>query len=84
MGPAILSASEGALYTATASMNVSFLAPARVGALTGEGRVVQLGRTIGFVEASLFHAAGVEVARASATARLVPTEKLAANANPSG
>jgi uncharacterized protein (TIGR00369 family) len=84
MGPAILSASAGKLYTVTASMNVSFLAPARVGVLTGEGRVVQLGKTIGFVEANLFDAAGAEVARASATVRLVSSDKLPASANQSG
>ncbi len=84
MGPAVLVASNGALYTVTVSMTLSFLAAARPGLLTGEGRVVQLGKTIGFVEASLFAAAGTEVARASATARLVPTAKAVAGANQSG
>ncbi len=84
MGPAVLAASDGALYTVTANMNLTFLAPARAGALTGEGRVVQLGKTIGFIEASLFDENGTEVARASATARLVPTAKAVPGMNQTG
>ncbi len=76
MGPAVLVASGGELFTVTTSMNVSFLAPARPGPLTGEGRVVQLGRTIGFVEAQLWAADGTEVARASASARLMAVTTL--------
>ncbi len=78
MGPAVLLMSEGALYTATINLNVSFLAPARVGTLYAESRVVQLGKTVGFVESSLRDADGVLLAQATASVRLVPAARLAA------
>lgn len=76
MGPAVLVHTEGATYTATIDMSVSFLSPARPGPLFGEGQVIQLGKTVGFVEAKLIDAAGTLIARASASVRLVPVEKL--------
>ena len=78
MGPVVLLATEGRSYTVTIGMNVSFLAPARPGRFVGEGRVLQLGRTIAFLEASLRDRDGTLVARASSQARLVPAERLAA------
>lgn len=75
MGPAAFIASHGALYTATMDMNVSYLAPARPGPLVGEGQVVQMGKSVGFLEAKLFDAEGTLVARATSTARLVASEK---------
>ena len=78
MGPTVLIASQGRLYTATIDMNVSFFAPARPGTLFGEGRVLQLGKTIAFMEAVLSDAEGTRLARATGSARLVPVEKLPA------
>jgi uncharacterized protein (TIGR00369 family) len=75
MGPAVFVMSRGELYTATIDFNVSFLAPAKPGALFGEGQVVQLGKTVGFVEAKLLDANGIVVARATSTVRLVATAK---------
>lgn len=75
MGPAVFAMTEGELYTVTIGMNVSFMAPAKVGQIFGEGRVVQLGRTTGFVEGELRDVAGVLLARATATARLTATAK---------
>jgi uncharacterized protein (TIGR00369 family) len=79
MGPAVLIHTEGATYTSTIDMSVSFLAPARPGPLFGEGQVIQLGKTVGFVEARLLDAEGTWIARASASVRLVPMEKLPAS-----
>ncbi len=76
MGPAALVKSNGKLFTASIDMNVSFLAPARPGKLFAEGRVVQLGKSIGYLEAELFDADGKLLARATSSARLVPTEAL--------
>jgi uncharacterized protein (TIGR00369 family) len=76
MGPAVLVKSDGAFFTPTIDLNVSFLAPARPGAFVGEGRIVQMGKTIVFLEGSLFDQDGHLVARATASARLVPTGKL--------
>jgi uncharacterized protein (TIGR00369 family) len=76
MGPAVLLMTEGKFYTVTIGMTVSFLAPARPGRMVGEGRVVQLGKTIAFMEADLRDSEGALVARAASQARLVPVERL--------
>jgi uncharacterized protein (TIGR00369 family) len=76
MGPAVLVHTEGRTYTATIDMSVSFLSPAKPGPLFGEGQVIQLGKTVGFVEARLLDAEGTWIARGSASVRLVPVEKL--------
>jgi uncharacterized protein (TIGR00369 family) len=76
MGPAVLIMSGGKSFTVTLGMSVSFLAPAKPGRLVGEGQVVQLGKTIAFVEGTLRDAEGNVVARASCQSRLIPTERL--------
>jgi uncharacterized protein (TIGR00369 family) len=75
MGPAVFVMTEGALYTATIDMNVSYLSPAKPGPLFGEGRVIQLGKSVGFIEATLGDATGTMIARATSSARLVPSAK---------
>lgn len=75
IGPAVFVHTEGALYTVTVNLNVSYLAPAAPGPLFGEAQVIQLGRSVGFVEAGLRNEGGVLLARAVATVRLVPAEK---------
>jgi uncharacterized protein (TIGR00369 family) len=54
MGPAVFVMTEGRLCTATITMTVNFLAPARPGPITGEATVTQLGKTVAFVEGRLF------------------------------
>jgi uncharacterized protein (TIGR00369 family) len=78
MGPPAFLMNEGRLYSTTIDMNVSFLAPAKPGRFTAEGQVVQMGKTIAFLEARLFDSDGTLVAKASSSARLVPTAKLPA------
>ncbi|WP_373486541.1 PaaI family thioesterase [Blastomonas sp.] len=78
MGPAILIASDAQVFPSTIDLNVQFLAPAKPGMLIGAGRVVQLGRTIGFVEAELVDAAGTTVARARASVRLTALSRAVA------
>ena len=75
MGPAVFAHTEGRLYTATIDMSVSYLNSARPGPLVGEGQVVQLGKSIGFVEAQLNDVAGAFVARATSSVRLIAAEK---------
>ncbi|MBW8812587.1 MAG: PaaI family thioesterase [Caulobacterales bacterium] len=77
MGPAVFVHSAGQLYPVTLDLHVSYLGPARPGPLYGEGRVVQAGRSVGFLEAQLTDADGVLVARATATVRLTPAEAVA-------
>jgi uncharacterized protein (TIGR00369 family) len=75
MGPAVFAMTEGRLYTATISMTVNFIAPARPGPIVGEARVTQLGKTIAFIEARLSRKDGALLAAASASARLVEAAK---------
>jgi uncharacterized protein (TIGR00369 family) len=75
MGPAVFVMTEGKLYTATITMTVNFLAPARPGPLTAEANVTQLGRTIAFVEGRLMAGDGTVLATATSSARLVETAK---------
>ena len=75
MGPAVFVMTEGKLYTATITMTVNFLVPAKPGKLIGEATVTQLGRTIAFVEGRLMAENGKLLATASTSARLVETAK---------
>ncbi len=75
MGPAVFAMTDGRLYTATISLTVNFLAPARPGPIVGEGQVTQLGKTIAFVAGRLMAEDGTVLATASANARLVATVK---------
>ena len=75
MGPAVFAMTEGRLYTATITMTVNFLSPARPGPITGEATVTQLGRTVAFVEGRLTSEDGTLLATATASARLVETAK---------
>ncbi|WP_454617289.1 PaaI family thioesterase [Bradyrhizobium cenepequi] len=75
MGPAVFVMTDGELYTATITMTVNFLAPAKPGPLIGEARVTQLGKTVAFVEGRLTAEDGAVLATASTSARLVETAK---------
>ena len=78
MGPAVFVMTDGKLYTATITMNVNFLAPARPGRIVGEATVTQLGKSIAFVEGRLMSEDGTLLATATTSARLVETAKLSA------
>ena len=75
MGPAVFVMTDGQRYTATITMTVNFLAPARPGPIVGEAIVTQLGKTIAFVEGRLMADSGTLLAAATASARLVDTAK---------
>lgn len=75
MGPAVFAMTEGKLYTATITMTVNFLAPAKPGKIVGEATVIQLGKTIAFVEGRLISEDGRVLATATTSARLVETAK---------
>ena len=75
MGPAVFVMTDGKLYTATITMTVNFLAPAKPGKLIGEASVTQLGKTVAFVEGRLMSEAGIVLATAMTSARLVETAK---------
>lgn len=75
LGPAALIKTDGTLFTTTIDLNVAFIASARPGRFTGEGRVVHLGKSIAFLEGALFDDEGNLVARATASARLIAIDK---------
>src|ERR1700738_458549 len=75
MGPAVFVMTEGRLYTATITMTVNFLAPAKVGRIVREATVTQLGKTVAFVEGRLTAEDGTVLATATTSARLVETAK---------
>jgi len=75
MGPAVFTMTDGKLYTATITMTVNFLSPAKPGPITGEAKVTQLGETVAFVEGRLMAEDGTVLATATTSARLVETAK---------
>jgi uncharacterized protein (TIGR00369 family) len=79
MRPAVFTMTEGKLYTATITMTVNYLAPAKPGPITGEARVTQLGKTVAFVEGRLTAVDGTLLATATTSARLVETAKAIAS-----
>lgn len=78
MGPAVLIKTNAEFYPTTIDMNVSFLAAARPGPLFGEASVLQLGKTIAFLEANLTDTHGKLVARATSSVRLAPMQRVLA------
>src|SRR5947199_8872141 len=68
MGPAVFTMTDGKLYTATITMTVNFLAPAKPGPITGEATATQLGKTIAFVEGRLTDREGRLLATAATSA----------------
>ncbi len=77
LGPTVLVKTGGDAYCATIDLSVRFLAPARPGQLIGDGWIVQLGKTIAFLEGELRDGSGRIVATATASARVVSTAGLA-------
>ena len=55
--------------------DLSFLATANVGPITGEATVVQLGKTVAFIEGRLMDETGRLLATATANARLVEADR---------
>lgn len=72
MSVAALVKSQMRLVVPTLEMKISFLAPVRPGPVLAEGRVLQLGKSSGFLEGRLNDMAGTLLATASATVRPVP------------
>jgi uncharacterized protein (TIGR00369 family) len=75
MGPAVFIKTEGKLFTATISMTVNFLSSAKPGPIVGEARVLQIGKTVAFIEGKLLADDGTLLATATSNARLVESTK---------
>src|SRR5580692_5929788 len=79
MGPAVFVTSDGRFYTTTISLTVNFIAPAKPGPLIVEAQVIQIGKSIAFMEGKLIAKDGTVLATASTTARLIEAAKALAN-----
>ncbi len=75
MGPVTAAVSGGEVFAQTLEMKVSYLRAARPGPILGEGRIVQRGREILFLEGRLSDAEGRSLAVATATARAVTVKR---------
>jgi len=71
MGPVAAAVSGGAVFGQTLEMKVSYYRAAKPGCIFGEGRIVQRGREILFLERHLQDADGRLLASATATARAI-------------
>jgi uncharacterized protein (TIGR00369 family) len=74
MGPALAATLAAGEIAPTLNLNVSFERPAKVGMLSGKGRVLKRGRDVCFLAGELYQD-GQRVASATATAlvRKIPT-----------
>jgi uncharacterized protein (TIGR00369 family) len=79
MGPAVFVTSDGRFYATTISLTVNFIAPARPGPLIVEAQVIQIGKSIAFMEGKLIANDGTVLATASTAARLIEAAKALAN-----
>lgn len=59
----------------TLELKVSMLSPARPGRITGRGRVIKRGKTVGFIEGELLDAEGTLLATGSSTATFVTLKR---------
>ena len=75
LGPALVATLAADQFAPTVELKVNFLRPARPGRLVGNGRVVHRGGTIAFLEGDLRDADGQLLATATATARIVQTQR---------
>jgi uncharacterized protein (TIGR00369 family) len=71
LGPALTATLPPNEFAPTLELKVNFIAPAKVGPLIGEGRVVARGGTVAFLAGELRTEAGELIATATATARIV-------------
>jgi uncharacterized protein (TIGR00369 family) len=78
VGPALLATLEPGQFQSTTALDVTFLRPVRPGRIVGKGRVVERHGDIAYLEAALFDPAGVTIATATATARVIQPSKAAA------
>jgi uncharacterized protein (TIGR00369 family) len=72
MSLAVISKTERTMSPATLEIKTSFLKSANPGVCRAEGWIERIGRSIVFMEAQLFDAAGEIIAKGSSTARLIP------------
>lgn len=72
MAHAVLAASALSMVPPTLELKVSYLKAATPGPHKAVGRVIRMGKSVGFLEGELFNGEGELIAKSSATARIVP------------
>lgn len=68
--------SDGQLYPSTMEMKVSYFRPGKVGFHRAEGQLVRRGRSVAFLQGSLFNASNQLIAKATCTVKLIPIESV--------
>ncbi len=76
MSAAVTLKSGGSLIPVSIDMNLSFIAAAEPGPLIGEGEVVRLGRSVGFVEAQISSPDDRLLVRSTGSVMLLPADRL--------
>ncbi len=82
MAYAVILSTHGRHNAASLEIKVSFLQRVGPGKVTVEGKVVRLGRRVGFLEGALWNAQGEMAATATSTVLVVPNANPNANAGP--
>ncbi len=67
MGPALIATLSDREFAPTLELKVNFISPAKLGKITGHGRVVSKGKSVCVLEGELFQD-GKLIARSTATA----------------
>jgi uncharacterized protein (TIGR00369 family) len=75
VGPALLATLEPDQFQSTLEISVHFLRPLRPGRVVGKGRVVHREGDLAFLEAALIDSEGATIAKATATARVIPLDQ---------
>ena len=78
MAVACVAMANFSIFIPTLELKVSFLRAGYPGPMTAEGQVVRLGKSVAFLEGSLFDADGNLLIRASATGKVTRKEKVQA------
>jgi len=73
MGPAVFVRTKGQQFPVTIDLHAQYLRPVKAGPVTAKARVVQLGKTVAFMEGELFDAEGQVAVKATASASLFRT-----------
>ena len=78
MAVACVAMADFSIFVPTLELKVSFLNAGYPGPMEAEGLLVRMGKSVAFLEGSLFDGDGKLIIRASATARIARREKIEA------
>ncbi|MEM1390176.1 MAG: PaaI family thioesterase [Pseudomonadota bacterium] len=77
VGPAVVLKTSGHKVISTIDLHTHFLRPVKLGSVTTEGQVTEMGRSIAFMEGKLFDLDGKLCARATTSAKLFDVARFA-------